>query len=159
MNPPTKKRWLSFSLRTMLVLLTIVCVWLGFKVHRVERQKAAITWVESVGGTVSYDYELDEAGVLFGHYDQSGDWICDATLPRPRWLRELIGVDYLDTVISVTISDSGLVDLSPLTNFTELKWLHLVDNADFDAEILKLKEAMPNCEIEQWVTSDYRHRM
>ncbi len=89
MDPPPKKRWLRFSLRTMLMLMTILCVWLGFKVHRAERQKAAIAWVESVGGAVSYDYEFDEVGVLFGHCDQSGEWVSDSTLPRPRWLREL----------------------------------------------------------------------
>jgi len=32
MTPPSHRRWFRFSLRTVLVLLTLFCVWLGVQV-------------------------------------------------------------------------------------------------------------------------------
>jgi len=46
MSGPTKprRRWLSYSLRTLFVLVTLLCVWLGLYANRAERQKRAVAW-------------------------------------------------------------------------------------------------------------------
>ncbi|MCH7725193.1 MAG: hypothetical protein IH991_01740 [Planctomycetes bacterium] len=62
-NPKRKRRWLRYSLRTFLLLLTVFAVWLGLLVHRVNKQKEAVQWVRDMGGVVRYDFELDEYGV------------------------------------------------------------------------------------------------
>ena len=62
--PKRRRRWLSFSLRTLLVVITIFCVALGYWVHRANRQKAVVKWVEDNGGYVHYEFELDEKGRL-----------------------------------------------------------------------------------------------
>src|SRR5262245_33675445 len=36
------RRWLRFSLRTLLVLVTVFCVWLGWQVSIVHERKAAL---------------------------------------------------------------------------------------------------------------------
>ena len=38
-----RRRWLRFSLRSLLILITILCVWLGVKVNQARRQKEAFT--------------------------------------------------------------------------------------------------------------------
>ncbi len=81
---------LRFSLRTLLVLLTIVCVVLGVIVSRAERQRRAVAAIVKAGGEVAYDYEI------YPEMDEGGDRV---DLPGPDWLCRLLGVDYFGTVI------------------------------------------------------------
>jgi hypothetical protein len=39
------RRWLRFSLRTLFVLMTVFCVWLGVQVKWVRDRHEAINWV------------------------------------------------------------------------------------------------------------------
>jgi hypothetical protein len=80
---------LRFSLRTLLILLTIICVVLGIIVSRAERQRRAVAAIVKAGGEVAYDYEILAA------LDE-GD---EVDLPGPDWLCRLLGVDYFGTVI------------------------------------------------------------
>ncbi len=48
--PKRKRRWLRYSLRTFVVVLTVFCVWLGALVYRVNQQKEAVQWVKEQGG-------------------------------------------------------------------------------------------------------------
>lgn len=50
----TRRRWLQFSLRGLLIVLTIGCMWLGWEVERARRQHRAIDAIENVGGVVLY---------------------------------------------------------------------------------------------------------
>jgi hypothetical protein len=47
---PTKRRWFRFSLRTLFVLVTVLCVWLGWQVHLVKQRRAFLHWVDARGG-------------------------------------------------------------------------------------------------------------
>ena len=120
MARPRLKRLLRISLRMVFVLTTILCIWLGLKVRQVERQKAAVSWIESHGGYVTYDCQL--------YYDGPDDAFLlpdpRPTPPGPRWLHDLIGVDYFITPTAVSLfGDYELDDLSPLVNLTELTTL------------------------------------
>lgn len=44
-KPPKKGRWLAYSLRSFLVVLTIGCLLLGYWVHRAQRQREVVQWV------------------------------------------------------------------------------------------------------------------
>jgi hypothetical protein len=39
---PPRRRWFRISLRTLLLLVTVLCIWLGVKVNLARRQKEAI---------------------------------------------------------------------------------------------------------------------
>ena len=51
-----RRRWFQFSLRTLFVLLTVLCVWLAVTVERVRKQREAVAAIEAVGGSVFYEY-------------------------------------------------------------------------------------------------------
>ena len=57
-EPIKRRRWFRFSLRMLLVVVTVLCVWLGFKVNAARRQKEAVEAILKAGGQVSYDYQL-----------------------------------------------------------------------------------------------------
>jgi len=58
-KPKRKRRWLRYSLRTFLVVLTVFCVWLGALVYRVNKQREAVQWVKDHGGEVYYEFEVE----------------------------------------------------------------------------------------------------
>ena len=123
---PTKsrRRWLRFSLRTLLVLIAIGCVWLGPKANRAQRQHRAVEAIRKLGGTVNYDYESDGS-------EQP---------PYPAWLRNLVPHDYLGTVITVNLAKTRVTDddLQILSGLPDLVALHLLDCKITDVGIRKI---------------------
>ena len=86
MPRPRLNRWLRISLRTMLVVLTVLCVVLGWKVRQVERQKEAVAsvrkWVEKLAGL-----RFDANGHNIGPYDyDSSNRLADPRRPGPDCL-------------------------------------------------------------------------
>ena len=66
-TPKPHRRWLQFSLRTMLLLVLIASVplgWLGMKVREARQQWEAVRAIRMVEGVVEYDFERDETGVV-----------------------------------------------------------------------------------------------
>ena len=115
-RPRTNRRF-RFSIRAMLIVTAVLGVVLGLMVRKANNQKRAVAWVEKAGGVTFYDYE-------FADDDR---WIADAEPPGPRWLRELVGLDYLANVASVHLRGSEITDLSPLTKLTTLEAVNLLD--------------------------------
>jgi len=109
-----KRRLLRFSLSTLLIALTIGCVWLGGKVEKARKQREAVAWVRGMRGTVAYDYE-------FAH----GDFIEDADPPGPDWLINLVGVDFVSEVVYALLYSEQECNLMPLTRLRSLKILTL----------------------------------
>ena len=59
--PKPKRRWLQFSLRTLLVFVTlsaVACSWFVVKMQQVRRQREAVKAIMEAGGWVWYDYEF-----------------------------------------------------------------------------------------------------
>ena len=112
--PKPKRRWLRFNLRTLLIVLTVFCVWLGWYLLRVEQQRDAVRWVAEDGGTVRYDYD----------FDLDDESIDDGKPSVPKWLLDMLGVDYFSTVTFVGIS-MELSDVTPLATLKSLRFLYL----------------------------------
>jgi predicted xylose isomerase-like sugar epimerase len=51
-----KRRWFRFSLRMLLLVVTVLCVWLGFNVNAARRQKEAVQAIRLAGGSVWFEY-------------------------------------------------------------------------------------------------------
>src|ERR1051325_8963858 len=91
-----RQRWLSYSLRTMLLVVTLFCIWLGVQVDRAQRQKRQVKAIEQLGGHVLYDK----------------DYVYLPTA-EPRgfdWLREYIGRDFFDTAVGIAIREMAVPD-------------------------------------------------
>jgi len=84
-----KRRWFQFRLRTVFLVLTAACVWLGLQIDAAHRQKKAVARIVQVGGTVAYDYEIvpGPLGVPGGDIDKTLEPLA------PSWLRGLMGED------------------------------------------------------------------
>jgi len=100
MNEQAKKatkrtrRWLKVSLRTFLLAITVLCVWLGFIVNRANKQKQAVAWVRENGGTAYYGFEWhDETGTVLSGADAPGPVGFHSVLPESATLRESIVID------------------------------------------------------------------
>jgi len=104
-----KRRFFRVSLRTFLLLLTVGCVWLGWKVNKANKQRAAVAWVQKTGGQVWYNHQLDGADP-----------------PGPNWLRDRIGIDFLANVALVNCDGNYiLTDVSPVRSLPLLRRLSL----------------------------------
>jgi hypothetical protein len=47
-TPP--RRWFRFSLRTMFVLVTVACDWLGYHLHWINQRHTALQWMKTHSG-------------------------------------------------------------------------------------------------------------
>jgi hypothetical protein len=90
---PSRRRRLRFSLRTILVLTTVIAVTLGLGYRRVERQRLAVKSVEAAGGGVTYDWEVRPNGARRNDFPKP---------PGPLWLRAWLGPQWFDDVVGLT---------------------------------------------------------
>ena len=86
-----KRRFLRYSLRTMLVVVLLLSVWLGWMANKAAKQRRAVALVEELGGGVVYDYDVSSTGPK----TQKAPLV-------PEWLRELWGIDFFSTVGAVS---------------------------------------------------------
>ena len=54
-----KRRWLRFSVRTLLLLTVVVACWLGVQVNQAQKRRAAITAVREAGGFCFLEHDSD----------------------------------------------------------------------------------------------------
>ena len=126
--PKRKRRWLQFSLRSLMIFTLIVGIgmatWIVPLKKSAEKQKAAVEAIKSDSGYVNYDYEVDS----------SGNGITAAEPPGPAWLRRLLGDDFFTTVISVGVNTPA--DMKYLGELSQLRSVgaYGVPLADADLE-------------------------
>ena len=60
----TKRRWVTFGLRGLLLLVLVIGLWLGWAVHKARQQREAVAAVKKFGGWVHYDYEFAPGPVV-----------------------------------------------------------------------------------------------
>jgi hypothetical protein len=78
-------------------------IWLGFFNTPAERQRKAVEAIRGQGGCVEYDYEWGQP---------ISKYVPPRTPPGPEWLRNLIGIDYLATVVFVSNGNADHISLS-----------------------------------------------
>src|SRR5688572_32824530 len=85
-----RRRWLSFSLRGLFVVVTIGCVWLAVVTTRARNQAAAVAKIQDLKGILHFDYQ----------HDSRGNHAPDAEPGAPQWLRRALGEDYFRRVVT-----------------------------------------------------------
>src|SRR5258708_6092649 len=98
-----RRRWLQFNLKGLMLLVVVVaipCGLLKWKLVRKERERAAITEIERLGGWIEYDWQYADKNEP----------------PGVEWLRKLLGEDFFSSVVCVdAVGDDFTDDL--LANF------------------------------------------
>ena len=151
MKTKPRRRWLQFSLRTMLVLmLAFGCGfgWLAYQIKQARQQREAANVIEKLGGTIDWDptsggmirTAMAWVGKLLGqdlfvdvrsvYLDNTP--VTDAGLEHLRGLRQLQVLDLDNT----QVTDAGLEHLRGLT---QLRWLYLDNIGVTDAGVKQLR--------------------
>jgi len=133
-QPKSRRRWYQYSLRTLLIVVTLAGCgfgWLGWKVREARQQQSAVAVIEKLGGRVIYDYG----------FDSQGNELPTATPPGPAWLRSLVGDDCFRCVCCVylDITPGKSADLQYLKCFTHLNNLEISDTQAADGGLEYLK--------------------
>jgi Leucine-rich repeat (LRR) protein len=120
--PWPKRRWHQFSLRTLLVLVTlfaIPCSWLAVTIQQAKREEAAAAVILKSGATVEWDG------------NPSG----------PTWLRKVLGERFLGHVKVVNFLFAEVTDrtLEPLHDLSQLKELDLSFSSIADGVLVRLR--------------------
>jgi len=144
-----KRRWLRFSLKTLLVVTTALAISLGLYVKSFRDRKAAIGAMEKLGGAISLRYHGPEwlrklvnddkcfwnpIAVRFQPYDPITDQELQSAMP---YLRSFDDLNYLNFRES-QITNDGLKHLLPLAD--RLLVLDITNTAISDDGIIHLKQ-------------------
>jgi hypothetical protein len=168
--PKRKFRWYQYSLRTLLIFVTlfaVACSWFAVQMQKARRQKEIRQAVENEGGNSMYEYQVEaqerlkhdkfdsEAAALLSDTSDSdffdnvskvclanSSTLTDSDLAMLGWLKHLRELDLHHT----QITDAGLKHILGLK---ELRFLDLQETKVTDAGVATLKKALPKCWIER----------
>jgi hypothetical protein len=126
-GPVKRRRWFRFSLRVLLIVVTVLCVWLGIQVNAARRQKNALEAILKAGSTVGFDYQVTPppTGFPVGDIDTQ----IEAPHTVPVWLRQIFGEDFFRTVVMCNLDSKAisLADFTEIANLPNLKAVGLRD--------------------------------
>ena len=120
-----RRRWLRFSLRTLLIVVTVLSVplgWVGWRLGQVRTEQATITSIEKLGGTVLF--RSDPVTIKRSWWEESTDkWFGE----RVFWsLKELKLGGTQVSVLPVWALDDILI-LLPL-DWRDMVWIEATNN-------------------------------
>ncbi len=127
---PTKRtsRWRTFSLRSFICVVTLVCVSIGWWVAATRRQKEVSDWIASFNRTPYYSYVLDAQGRPTR----------DADTPLRKWITNRFGVDSVYSIQRVHLDNRPAVkDITLLSRLNDLRHVEL--------EGCQLTDITPHC--------------
>ena len=141
------------SLRALMFLVMLFAIWFGRYVISVRVQRDAVAAITKAGGSVAYDWDWGTP------YDPN---IIDPNAkPRaPKWLANLIGVDYVANVVaadlaSQSVNDSNRADddtLAHVGHLGRLESLNIADTAVTDAGMAHLEGLTGLGDLNLWNT-------
>lgn len=133
---------IRFGLCAVLVVLSLVCIFIGIAARQANRQRSAVTWIRKKGGEVVYGFEASFEPVV------SGD------LPGPDWLCRLVGVDFFATVRGVGLNGTQVSDVAVLQKLPDLFSLDLEDTPIRDIASLRCLSQLAILNLEGTQVSD-----
>ena len=116
--PQSCRRWLRFSLRTLLLLTAVACLgfgWLGYKMRLKQQQRQTVEEIQKLGGVVLYDYQYPITRKKLGAFP-----------PGPAWVRKLVGDDFFTNPTLVNMRGPQVTDDA----MAHLQWLPMLTEID-----------------------------
>ena len=157
-TPKFKRRWYQFSLRTLLIVVTLSAVpmgWVGWKLAQGRRQRDTVAWVENLGGGVEYEEWVGKWSGVVSSVDLRNTQVSDISpLAELNNLERLyLGITQVSDVSplaelkslrELSLSNTQVSDLSPLAELKSLNelWLRGTQVSDLSplAELKNLEE-------------------
>jgi hypothetical protein len=147
---PTKRwrRWLRFSLRTLLVVMALIAVVFGFVMKQAREQRLAVAAILESGGRVLYDFQPDDSEHVRGRLDRAQAesrrgparhiYIDDPW--EPRWLLDIVGLDCFHRVKQVSLRGPGAKDstMEQVSRLSGVKRLGLYSTSITDAGLANI---------------------
>jgi len=140
MNANHQHRWFRFSLRTLLLFVTIASAafgWLGLKMGQAQRRRVAVEALERLPNTyVWYDYQIISNGHVFRECG-----VPPPEPPGPRWIRAILGDNFFAVVVGVSSQSPEFTDdhLRHLETLSTLKFLDLSETLVSDSGLGHLR--------------------
>jgi internalin A len=125
------RRFLRFSVRGLIVLVLLIGGCLGWMARNARIQRDAVAAIKRAGGSVRYSHVRRKSTSKQGQKP----WV-------PVWLADLIGVDYLDHVTNVRLSESTMGTDSAIEqtgHLSQLRQLILDDSSVGDAGLAHMR--------------------
>ena len=97
--PKPARRWLRFSLRSMLLLVLVIAIPLGWKVNRSRNQRIVVAELRKLNARIIYDYQI-----------VNGIYVPNLPQPGPKWLTDLLGKEYFIEVYHVAVDGPQVND-------------------------------------------------
>jgi len=159
------RRWLRYRLRTLLILFTVFCVWLGAVADRAHKQRQSVAALRAARCLIAYDNEpepnrwkfLDRFNWPPMPDPEQGEYPFGLGMkpvpPDPpttrQQLQNWVGPDYFVSVTAVSVSVFDVNDdlVAHLKNLPKLKkvFVHLIVKGDPQPDLLRA--ALPGVEI------------
>ena len=157
MSNKPKRRWYQFSLKTVLIVMVLLCLgpggYVAYEQNKVRRQKAAVEAIEKLGGVVGYGRNVSTRSAMlrqilgddtFAGVESVDFWnpsrVTDADVVHLAGLEHLKSLHLANT----QVTDAGLVHLAGLKGLRHLS----VDRTQVTAAgVADLQESLPNCSI------------
>jgi hypothetical protein len=163
-NPQTRRRWFRFSLRTFLVVFTLLCIALGLYVKRERDRYIAIETIKLWGGEVrfsdrrknlSIQEQQARANLMFESVRRGKSVELPEHIPgNSQWQRTMLGkfgkyhganVFGISVMHTRFTPDRVVLDLAILEHLTEIRELQL--GASIDASELLRLPRLPQLEF------------
>jgi hypothetical protein len=151
-NPVKTKprRWFRFRLGTLLVMVTLLSVplgWAGWELDQRRSEKATIAWVQEMRGEVYFHPFIDERSWWAKTKDEwFGERVLNVYLDNTQ-VSNLSPLLDLKNLKYVTLKNTNVSDLSPLGELKNLEELWLIGTQASEEQLEELRLALPNCEI------------
>ena len=108
-----KRRFFRYSLRTMLVVVLVLSVWLGWMANRAAKQRRAVALVKELGGSVTYDCQArftTTGGSRRNLVVNTGEMTIYEPPPEDDLLHKYIGHDWFHDVGHVVLVGTDVTD-------------------------------------------------
>ena len=119
-NSKKSRRWWQLSIRTLLILSAILAITVGVFFRRVRTQGQAVTQIENLGGSVTYQ----------------DTWLGECL---PESIRESVGDHYVANAVSASLSPrtiNGRSNIAPLSKLPQLEQITL-GRGDFNLQVFE----------------------
>ncbi len=114
------RRFLRFSTRTVMMVVLVAGIWLGWLVHAARIQRSAVTAIQNAGGQVWYSWQTGSLDDFRPNAEERPWW--------PSWVIDRFGVDLFSSVIKVELGGERTTDreMMRVGNLTRLEYLSVV---------------------------------